>query len=457
MKLRGRARVVLLAAMAMLGVLAADAAQAGAAQGNRLAPAVRVSAMVAGPEGKVWFAGFRGVAQPPAPPSGGVLGSISPQGQVTEYASGDGTLAGIAVGADGALWATEPGSARIVRVSTAGAVSSFAVPGGGAELSAIAAGPDGALWFTEGRRDEVGRITTAGAISEFPLPTGSDARDIVAGSDGALWLAATGTDSIDRVATDGAVTTFPIGGGAGNEPRSLTLGPDGNVFFTQRAARIGRISPSGEIAEFNRPRPAVLIATAGEDLWFTTRTRPYKDSWGPDGGGASMTTTGQTTAAPCPLLPNGECVTSVSALAAGPEGAPWFAEGTRKTVGGGASYQLAQEEPIFVGPFNPPPLKVSVLGPVMIHGSKAKIDLLCSGGVAQDRCKGRLALRAEAPGSPPLGSVRFDLRSGEALITNLTLTPKARKLIVAAEPSRARLTSDFPLTGKRSVKLQRKP
>lgn len=455
MSLRGRARFLL--AMAALGALAAGAAEADAAQGNHLAPAVRVSAMAAGPEGKLWFVGYRGVAQPPAPPTGPVIGSISPRGQVSEFAGDGGVLAGIAVGADGALWSTEPGRERIVRVSTAGAVSNFAVPGGGAELSAIAAGPDGALWFTEGRRDAVGRITTSGAISEFPLPTGSVGRDIVAGSDGALWLSATGTDSIDRVATDGTVTAFPIGGGVRNEPRSLTLGPDGNVFFTQRAARIGRISPDGEIAEFGRPRPAVLIATAGEDLWFTTRTRPYRHSWGPDGGIASMTTTGQATAAPCPVLPNRECATSVSALAMGPEGAPWFAEGTRKAVGGGAIYQLAQEEPIFVGPFNPPPLKVSASGRVMIHGPKATLDVLCSGGVAQDRCKGRLTLRAEAPGAPRLGSVRFDLRSGEAQFIKMTLTPRARKLIVANKPTRARLTADFPLTGKRSVTLERSP
>jgi virginiamycin B lyase len=453
---RGRGRVLVVAAVVTaLGALGAGSAAADAGRLHRLPPAVRVSAMTAGPEGKLWFAGYRGVAQPPAPPSGGLLGSISPQGKVSGYPTGEAALAGIAVGADGALWSTEPASARIVRVSTTGAVSTFAVPGAGAELSSIAAGPDGALWFTEGRRDEVGRITTAGAVSEFPLPAGSDAGYIVAGGDGALWLAAAGTDSIDRVGTDGSVTSFPIGGGPANAPRSLALGPDGNIFFTQRSPRIGRISPGGQIVEFGRPRPAGLIAAAGEDLWFTTRTRPYKDSFGPNGGIASMTTDGQATGAPCLPLRNGECSAPASALAAGPEGALWFAEGTRSVVGGGASYELALEEPVVVGPFTPPPLRLSVLGPAMLRGGKARLDLLCGGGSAGDGCRGRLILSAEGAGGTRLGSVRFDLRSGEAGFTEVKLSPKARKLIAVGAVSRLRVSSGFPLAGKRSLRLER--
>jgi virginiamycin B lyase len=459
MELKLRARVTtLVAVVTALGASMAGTAAADTGQGHVLAGALRVSAMTAGPEGKLWFAGNRGVPELPAPlkPTGGVIGSVSPQGEVSEFTVGGGALTGIASGSDGALWSTEPAKSRIVRVSTTGAVSTVTVPGAGTELSSIAAGPDGALWFTEGQRDEIGRVTTDGAISEFALPQGSDARDIVAGSDGALWLAATGTDSIERVATDGTVTAFPIGGGDGNEPRSLALGPDGNVFFTQRAAQIGRISPEGKITEFARPRPAVRIAAAGGYLWFTTRTRPYKYSAGPNGGIASMTTTGQATAAPCPRLPDNECVGTISALAAGPEGAPWFAEGTRKVLGGGASHQLAEEEPIFVGPFNPPPLQVSVSGPVAIHDAKASVDLLCGGGVAGDRCTGQLVLRGEGPGEPGLGSLGFDLRSGEAGFLKIALSPRVQKLFDAGKVSRCRVSSSFPLGGKRSVKIVRR-
>jgi virginiamycin B lyase len=454
MRLRGWARVSVLAGTAALCALMPAVAVGKADQTYRLAPAVRISAMTAGPEGKVWFAGYRGSAQPPAPPPGGVLGFVAPDGRRIEYASGGGALGGIAVGSDRALWSTEPATARIIRMTTSGVATSFAVPGAGAELSSIAAGPDGALWFTEGRRDQVGRIATDGKVSEFPLLAGSDARDIVSGSDGALWLAAAGTDSIDRVTVAGTLTSFPIGGGPGNEPRSLTVGPDGNVFFTQRAPRIGRISPDGSLVEFGRPRPANLIAAAGEDLWFTTRTRPYMDSTGPDGGIASITTDGHATGAACPSLASGECLAAPSALAAGPEGAPWFAEGTRTVEGGGASYQLAEEVPIFLGRFAPPPLRVSVAGAVMVSRGKARLDLLCAGGAAGRRCQGRLVLRGDPAHDARLGSVGFHLRNGQARFLDIVLGPKARRLISSGGVSRGRIVSSFPMTGKRWARLE---
>lgn len=458
MGLERRSRVVMFAlALAVVGTFVGPRATvARGAQTFKLAPAVRVYAMTAGPEGKMWFAGYRGVAQPPAPPAGGVLGSVSPRGKVSESSSGGGALSGIAVGADGELWSTEPAGRRIVRMSTSGSFSYFVVPGQGAELSSIAAGPDGALWFTEGKRDEIGRIMSDGQISEFPLPAGSDARAIVAGSDGGLWLAARGKDSIDRVGTDGAVASFPIGGGPTNEPRSLALGPDGNVFFTQKAASIGRISPDGAIVEFGRPRPAALIASGpDEDLWFSTRTRPYKDSSGPGDGIASITTSGQTTAAVCAHVNPDECSAAPSALASGPEGALWFAEGSRTVEGGGASAQLAQEEAVAVGRFTPPRPGVSVLGPILLRGARATLDLFCGGGTAGDRCQGRLDLKTKGDRGLPVGSVRFDLHSGQSRFVRISLDPKARKLVGDGSVSRISVTSSFPVVGPHALRIRR--
>jgi hypothetical protein len=130
MRLRGWTRVTVLAgAVAALSALMPAVAVGKADRTYRLAPAVRISAMTAGPEGKLWFAGYRGFAQSPTPPPGGVLGFVAPDGRRIEYASGGGALRGIAVGSDGALWSTEPASARVIRMTTLGEVTSFAVPG----------------------------------------------------------------------------------------------------------------------------------------------------------------------------------------------------------------------------------------------------------------------------------------------------------------------------------------
>ena len=61
-------------------------------------------------------------------------------------------------------------------------------------------------------------------------------------------------------------------------PGSITAGPDGNVWFTESltgdgAARIGRVTPRGNIREFNVPgnHHELTSITAGPDgdLWFT--------------------------------------------------------------------------------------------------------------------------------------------------------------------------------------------
>ena len=53
---------------------------------------------------------------------------------------------------------------KIGRITTAGAVTEYTVPTGGANPTGITAGPDGALWFTESNANKIGRITTGGTL-----------------------------------------------------------------------------------------------------------------------------------------------------------------------------------------------------------------------------------------------------------------------------------------------------
>ena len=56
------------------------------------------------------------------------------------------------------------------------------------------------------------------------------------------------------------VTEFSAGLTTDSEPTGITLGPDGNIWFTeQQANKIGRITPSGTITEFS----AGITASAG--------------------------------------------------------------------------------------------------------------------------------------------------------------------------------------------------
>jgi virginiamycin B lyase len=418
-----------------------------------LANAARALALTSGPEGDIWFAGHRGSYEfdaLPGPPASGIVGKVTPGGALTELSTGvDLKATGIAAGSDGALWVIQEGKPEIVRVSTTGQFSSFPLPTSSAAPTSIAAGPDGALWFTETASDWIGRITTTGAVSQFPLPAGSEATKVIAGSGGDLWVAAPGTDSIDRVeATGGAVTSFPIGGGAKNRPIYLTPGPEGGVYFTQRAKRIGHVAPDGKVDELPLAHPARLIS-GGPDgvLWFTTATSPGKE--GPTSDGiASITPEGHPTHGARACLR--ECGANLAALTPGPGGTLWFATETRFVYGGGAAGLAAQEEPGLVGSYRPMPPALKMAGSARIAGAEAGLDVDCRRGVAGERCKGRLTLKASTMGGGfRVGSVGFDLYSGQETSVKLHLTRQARRLLrtgplTATAVSNARLVGGTP-------------
>jgi hypothetical protein len=126
------------------------------------------AALTRGPDGNVWF----------SDPHAGAVGRITPDGQVTEFATPGIAAAAITAGSDGNLWflndsLTESGSDAIGRITPAGQVTTFTLPDDFTQPSQITAGPDGNVWFTENiypTGEKVGRITPAGQITEFTVP-----------------------------------------------------------------------------------------------------------------------------------------------------------------------------------------------------------------------------------------------------------------------------------------------
>lgn len=226
----------------------------------------------------------------------------------TEFVIPTGTNAplGIAAGPDGNMWFTEnpfslggrgPNDSRIGRITPAGVITEFALPGSGRLSGPIVAGADGALWF--GEDGKIGRITTAGAITELTLPiVSSTILGIAAGPDGNLWFAKTVFDSdgsngrIGRVSPSiftGSPPPFPaiteftvpaanlitdLGLTFHGSPMNIVSSPDGNLWFTDsEIGKIGRITTAGAITELTPPTPfggpAGIAAGPNGDLWFT--------------------------------------------------------------------------------------------------------------------------------------------------------------------------------------------
>lgn len=133
--------------------------------------------LTTGPDGNMWLAAsvYDDVGEPAD------VASISENGVVQKTfafaAYSDPT--GIATGPDHNLWVTFVGTNTIVRLTTAGASTSYLVPTPNAfdgifawyRQSARIVSGDKEMWFTEGGAGRIGRITMSGKITEYPIPT----------------------------------------------------------------------------------------------------------------------------------------------------------------------------------------------------------------------------------------------------------------------------------------------
>jgi streptogramin lyase len=126
----------------------------------------------------------------------------------------------------------------------------------------------------------------------------------------------------------GAITEFSSGLNPGSNPAQVQAGPDGNLWFSDRAGAIGRITPGGTITEFSsglNPGASDQSIAMGPDgnMWFS------------DNG---------TTKAVGMINPTTHAISEFSSglnagsfplgIAAGPDGNVWFTDnGTTKAIG----------------------------------------------------------------------------------------------------------------------------
>jgi virginiamycin B lyase len=168
----------------------------------------------------------------------------------------------------------------------------------------------------------VGLVPAAAhTVTEFILAIpASRPSAITAGPDGALWFTEA-AGRIGRITTDGAITEFPIKGGG--VLHAITTGPDGALWFTNfTSKKIGRIPATAtaenpQLVEFAVPGPAgplgIKRGTNGA-LWFTE---------GAGGKIGRITTSGAVTE----LAAGG---VKTRAITAGPDGGLWFTDARGK-------------------------------------------------------------------------------------------------------------------------------
>ncbi len=242
-------------------------------------PSAGLLGISSGPDGNIWF------VESWADKIGKLdLDAGEHYGEITEYAlppscTSNSTCSpfGITGGPDGNVWFTEQGSGKIAKITPAGEVTEYALPGcgtSGCQPTAIVTGADGMLWFTEQYGNRIGKISTDGAVAEYNLPTncgstilGCRPFGIAVDGEGNIWFTEK-TDRIGRLASDGSFTEIPLH--INSVPYFITTGRDGNVYFTENApgGKLARLSLSTDmsIQIAATPNPALSVNPLTLDL-----------------------------------------------------------------------------------------------------------------------------------------------------------------------------------------------
>ena len=183
-----------------------------------------------------------------------------------------------------------------------------------------------------------------GTLAEYPLAfAGSAPGGIAAGPDGALWFTEKANSKTGRISTNGAVTEYspPT---PQSTPAGIAAGPDGALWFTEEGAgQIGRITAAGAVTEYHASGlgdfPTGIAAGPDVALWYTEL----------NGNRIGRISTGGTSIEyPLPTVSSGP-----TAIAAGPDGALWFTESYANQIGRITTGGAINEYPVPTAGSNP--------------------------------------------------------------------------------------------------------
>jgi len=155
-------------------------------------------------------------------------------------------------------------------------------------VDGLASDGNAGVWFVadDAPMGELGHILPDGqtVLKSFTIASYAELGGLALGSDGNLWMTSItdralqpGDGTIFRISPAGHVTAFRAGLKPGALPESITAGPEGALWFLDRAGRVGRITTAGRIREFpiGRPvsepglrQPHPIVASTDGALWF---------------------------------------------------------------------------------------------------------------------------------------------------------------------------------------------
>ena len=213
-------------------------------------------------KGTVWF----------TDPSAIAVLSMTPSGELQSFPLGTpiARLARLAVAPDGAVWFAEATAYSITRLKD-GVFQRHDVQSirGGPYGVAVAA--DGNVWATLQSANQVIRIVPSGEVTQYDLPTaGASPTDVAVDSKGGVWIVEFRSNKIAHYA-DAKFTEYPLPDGKA-APSGIAVAPDGAVWFgILRGGGLGRLR-EGKIDFFPLPRenarPYTVAVDGKGDVWY---------------------------------------------------------------------------------------------------------------------------------------------------------------------------------------------
>src|SRR5438477_495538 len=161
--------------------------------------------------------------------------------------------------------------------------------------------------------------------SVYPINASTDRPGgIAAGADGDIWFTQLAAGLIGKISPSGTIAEYPVPK-LPVGPEGIAAGPDGNMWFTESAiGKVAKIDPAGNVTEYplssGSSRPTGIAAGPDGAMWVTDHGVDEIDRVLPGSGLALPPYGMQSGSGPWGITP-------------GPDGGVWFTEESGNRIG----------------------------------------------------------------------------------------------------------------------------
>jgi virginiamycin B lyase len=193
-------------------------------------PITRLGRLAIAPDGAVWF----------ADPTGYGMTRLK-DGAFSRYQieSARGGPYGVAVTADGAIWATLQTGNQLLQIAADGTGKTFDLPRGGAVPTDVAVGSDGSVWFLQFRANRIGRFKDGQFWDVEAAQENAGLSGIAVAPNDDVWFGMMRRASLGRL-RNGHIEVFALPRDNAR-PFSVAVDRDGNVWYADISGFVGML------------------------------------------------------------------------------------------------------------------------------------------------------------------------------------------------------------------------